>query len=249
MPSSSEFRRRAREALRGKWPLAAVVAFLATLLGATVSTSGGSISLPDFSDSSSEESGLSPEIEQFIDQWIGVIAVILIIVLLGAAIIGLVQFILGGAVSLGYAKFNLNIVDGKEVSVSTLFSQFDRFGEGFCMKLLMNIFITLWSLLFIIPGIVKTYSYAMMPFILAENPHLSANEAITKSRQLMDGHKSELFYLDLTFIGWVLLSVFVPIVGAPLVSCYINTSRAAFYREISRFDSTLYRNPVEVPGT
>ncbi len=182
-------------------------------------------------------------------QWPGVIAVVLIVVLLGAAIIGLVQFILGGVVSLGYAKFNLNIVDGKEVSVSTLFSQFDRFGEGFCMKLLMNIFITLWSLLFIIPGIVKSYSYSMAPYILAENPHLSANEAITKSRQLMDGHKSELFYLDLTFIGWNLLSLFVPVVGGPLVSAYIEASRAAFYREISRFDSTLYRNPVEVPGT
>lgn len=247
MPSSSEFRRRAREALRGKWALAAVVSFLAALLGANITSSGGfSFSFPS---SSSEESELSPALEQFIDQWIGVIIVVLIIILLVGFAIALAQFILGGVVALGYAKFGLDLVDGKEASFSTLFSQFNRFGEGFCMKLLIDIFLTLWSLLFIIPGLVKAYSYAMTPFILAENPHLSANEAITKSRQLMDGHKSELFYLDLTFIGWVLLSVFAPVIGGPLVSCYINASRAAFYREISRFDSTLYRNPVEVPGT
>ncbi len=246
MPSSSEFRRRAREALRGKWALAAAVSFLAALLGANITSSGSfSFSIPS---SSSEESELSPALEQFIEQWIGVIIVVLIVVLLIAIIIGLVQFILGGVIALGYAKFGLDLVDGKEASFSTLFSQFNRFGEGFCMRLLMNIFLTLWTLLFIIPGLVKAYSYAMTPFILAENPHLSANEAITKSRQLMDGHKSELFYLDLSFLGWILLSIFAPLIGTALVSCYTHTSRAAFYREISRFDSTLYRNPVEVQG-
>ena len=77
--------------------------------------------------------------------------------------------------------------------------------DGFCMKFLQGLYIALWSLLLVIPGIVKTYSYAMTPYIMSEHPSLTANEAITESRRIMNGNKWRLFCLDFSFIGWELL--------------------------------------------
>lgn len=73
------------------------------------------------------------------------------------------------------------------------------------MKFLQGLYIALWSLLLVIPGIVKTYSYAMTPYIMSEHPSLTANEAITESRRIMNGNKWRLFCLDFSFIGWELL--------------------------------------------
>ncbi len=73
--------------------------------------------------------------------------------------------------------------------------------------ILSTIYIFLWTLLLIIPGIIKSYSYALTPYILVEHPEMSANEAIEESMRLMDGHKFDLFYLQLSFIGWAILSI------------------------------------------
>ena len=73
------------------------------------------------------------------------------------------------------------------------------------MIFLTGLYIALWSLLFIIPGIIKSFSYAMAPYILAEHPEMTASEAITESRHMMDGNKWRLFCLDFSFIGWSLL--------------------------------------------
>ena len=105
----------------------------------------------------------------------------------------IIKIIISGAAKLGYAMFNLKLVDHKDVNLSNLFSQFHRLGDGFCMNFLIGLFTFLWSLLLIIPGIIKTYSYAMTPYILAENPGMTATEAITESRQVMDGNKWRLF--------------------------------------------------------
>lgn len=79
--------------------------------------------------------------------------------------------------------------------------------------LIMYVYIFLWSLLFLIPGIIKAYSYAMTPYILAEHPELSVNEAIDRSRAMMKGHKFDYFFLQLSFIGWMLLSIITLGVG------------------------------------
>ena len=109
---------------------------------------------------------------------------------------------------LGYAKFLLKQHDRKELQFSDLFSQFERFGTGFAQKFLRTLFIVLWSLLFIIPGIVKGLSYAMTPFILEDHPEMTASQAIKASMQLMDGHKMDLFILGLSFIGWITAHTF-----------------------------------------
>jgi uncharacterized membrane protein len=151
-----------------------------------------------------------------------------------AGILALVSFIIGGAVNLGYATYLLKQHDRANFEFGDLFSQFHRFGQGFAQRFLRGLYIFLWSLLFVIPGIVKSYAYAMTPFIMADNPEMTANEAITASKEMMNGHKGELFWLSLTFIGWVLLSVLTLGIGTLFLNPYMNASYAAFYRNLTR---------------
>jgi len=90
----------------------------------------------------------------------------------------------------------------------------------------------LWSLLFIIPGIIKSFSYAMTPFIIEEYPELTATEAIHRSRMMMRGHKFDLFWLLLSFIGWGILNIFTLGIGTLWLVPYMETSMAAFYGEV-----------------
>ena len=124
---------------------------------------------------------------------------------------------------------NLNLVDNKDAVFSDLFSQFDRLGAGFCMNFLTGLYIVLWTLLFIIPGIIKSFSYAMAPYILAEHPEMTASEAITESRRMMDGNKWRLFCLDFSFIGWDLLCSLPVIVAVFALSGSILRSGAGAY--------------------
>ena len=96
-----------------------------------------------------------------------------------------------------------------------------------------DLFISLWTLLFVIPGIVKSYSYRMVPFIMAEDPNTDSMRAITLSRQMMDGHKLDAFILDLSFIGWHLLSaITVGIFGIFYTNPYVNATNAELYAEL-----------------
>jgi len=97
---------------------------------------------------------------------------------------------------------------------------------------LMVIFIFLWSLLLVIPGIIKCFSYAMTPYILEEHPELTANEAIDHSRAMMKGHKFDLFWLLLSFIGWLILCMFTFGIGYLWLTPYMQTSVAAFYEDV-----------------
>lgn len=91
----------------------------------------------------------------------------------------------------------------------------------------------LWTLLFIIPGLIKSYSYRMVPYILSDNEDMSATEAITKSREIMNGNKWRAFVLDLSFIGWVFLScITLGLVGIFYVAPYISATEAELYEAI-----------------
>lgn len=96
----------------------------------------------------------------------------------------------------------------------------------------MQLLTFFWSLLFIIPGIVKAFSYAMTPFILDEYPELTPVEAIHRSRMMMRGHKFDLFWLYLSFIGWVFLCLLTAGIGFLWLAPYIQTAEAAFYEEV-----------------
>ena len=99
--------------------------------------------------------------------------------------------------------------------------------------LLRDVFLALWYCLLFIPGIIKSYSYMMVPYIVNDNPELSAKEVITRSREMMNGNKWRAFLLDLSFIGWVLLSLMTcGIVGVFYSEPYRRSARAALYLEL-----------------
>lgn len=121
--------------------------------------------------------------------------------------------------------------DGKIVSNSFKigYGNYWRHVWGF---LLRGIFIFLWSLLLIVPGIIKSLSYAMTFYILRDRPELSVNQAINLSKDMMYGHKFDLFYLYLSFIGWILLCILTLGIGILWVYPYIEAAQASFYADV-----------------
>ena len=109
---------------------------------------------------------------------------------------------------------------------------FKSWGHNVGGMLLMVVYTFLWSLLLIIPGIIKYFSYAMTPFILADKPELTANEAIELSMKMMDGHKLDFFILTLSFIGWSILAIFTLCIGYLWLVPYMYTTMAAFYEDV-----------------
>ena len=109
----------------------------------------------------------------------------------------------------------------------------DDWGNVILVMFLRNLFIALWSLLFVIPGIVKAYSYRMVPYLLKDHPELSGTQVITISRQMMKGHKADAFVLDLSFIGWLILSVLTcGILHIFWVGPYIQATDAELYEAV-----------------
>jgi len=104
--------------------------------------------------------------------------------------------------------------------------------HNMCGMLLMDIYIILWTLLFIIPGIIMSFAYAMTPYILVDEPQLPIAEAITKSRRMMNGHKFDLFCLYLSFIGWFILCMLTLGIGFFWLVPYVKTAVAAFYEDL-----------------
>lgn len=140
--------------------------------------------------------------------------------------------LLSGPFNLGIHISALDVSRKQPVSVGSLFEGFKSFGDSLTLYILNAIFIFLWSLLLVIPGIIKAYSYSMGYFILADRPDLSGNQARKRSMYLMKGHKWQLFCLDFSFIGWYLLSLLTLGILAFWVYPYHMTARAEFYNEL-----------------
>ncbi len=141
-------------------------------------------------------------------------------------------FVISGPLSLGLAGFWLSISRGQDARVSQLFDGFDRFGTALSAYLLVLIFVLLWSLLLIVPGIIAYLSYSQTFFILADDKSLGPLAAIRKSKEMMQGNRWKLFWLWCRFIGWFLLSVLTCGIGFLWLGPYFNVSLAKFYDDI-----------------
>lgn len=130
-----------------------------------------------------------------------------LIVLIVGLVFSLVGLLIAGPLQYGYIHAIVTNYQGRVPSVENLFSGFKYIWKLLVLNLLIGIYTFLWSLLFIIPGIVKGIAYSRAIYIFYENPELSANECIKRSQELMDGYKGEYFLLMLSYFGWVLLSV------------------------------------------
>ena len=163
---------------------------------------------------------------------IGAVAIIFIVVLFVVMAIDIVLSIfLFNPLKVGGSKFYLKNLK-EPAAVRELAWGFDNSYKNIIkIMFLRDLFTFLWTLLLIIPGIVKSYEYRMIPFLLSENPEMTQEEAFARSRYLMDGNKWRAFVFDLSFIGWYFLCI-IPFVGMFYVKPYKNSADAALYDAI-----------------
>lgn len=156
---------------------------------------------------------------------------------------GIAALFLTGAFTLGLAIMGLAVARMQEVRAAQLFDGFKNYGSSLALFLLITIFTALWSLLLVIPGIIKAYSYSMSWYILADNPQMGANEARKQSMTYMNGNKWRLFCLHFSFIGWMLLGILTFGILYFWIIPYMQTAQAEFYRDIIAERSETNPNP------
>ena len=163
------------------------------------------------------------------------IIVMAVTAIAGSFTLGLGSIIVTGPLIVGLYGFYLNTARSSDEmnDFTVLFKSF-KHGQRYILPILTAIYTFLWSILFVIPGIVKFFAYSMAPYIIADKPGLSAKYALSLSQDMMKGHKWKLFCLYLSFIGWFILCG-IPVIGwclIPWVGAYVQASMAEFYEEI-----------------
>ena len=228
MKKAKDFRKLALESLKDRWGEAILLYFVAGLIQG-VGSGGMGINFKYSTNMSGFEG--SESFVEFISNpiVIGIFATVFVVGLVFA--IAASAFVM--IINLGLAGAGLNLCARKPTSLNMLFSQFSNWKVAIITGFLKNILITLWTFVFIVPGIVVSYSYAMVEYILVENPSLTASQALKQSKKMMKGNRMRLFCLELSFIGWDILALFTCGIGYAVLNPYKQVAKAAFYREIS----------------
>lgn len=144
----------------------------------------------------------------------------------------IIYITLGGPFYLGFAGYFLKRIRGEDAYTKNIFDGFRYFSRGFVLGLLTYVFTLLWSLLLILPGIIKSLSYSMAFFILYDNPEMSPRQALKESCRMMKGYRGKLFGLTLSFIGWFFLGLLALGIGQFWVYPYMHMSLANFYENL-----------------
>ncbi len=173
--------------------------------------------------------------EQLGGKWGGAILACVIYSVISSAasgFAGIGALIVGGPLELGLATYFLLLKRQKSAQMEDLFKGFKSFERALVLYIVRTIFVILWSLLLIFPGIIATLRYSMAIYVLHDNPELSGMEALSRSKEMMDGHKGKLFGLYLSFIGWAILCPFTLGIGYLWLFPYIKASEANFYEDL-----------------
>ena len=160
------------------------------------------------------------------------LSLVLGIILSVSAITFVGPFILLGPLYLGLSMFSIEVVRTSNGKFETGFKGFKQFGTAFIAFLLMTLFTSLWALLFIFPAYIAIFSYSMTFYIIADNPSISGSEAIKKSKEMMKGHKWELFVLLFSFFWWYVLGVITFGLAYIYIIPYIEATVVNFYEKI-----------------
>lgn len=227
-----ELKERAKFSLKSFYWKSVLVAFVAALIGGGLSFGGGGSDSGESIDITGNDivDGIGGRLTGRAMALIGLgVAIILVAVLLAL----LLSIFVFSPIQVGCDKYFLDASEGN----ANLSNMGYFFKNGYMnvvgVQFLTSLFIFLWSLLFIIPGIVKAYSYRMIPYILAEDPYMSFSEAKRLSQQMMDGEKWDTFVLDLSFILWALLAALtLNIVGIFWVEPYIQFTNVELYKVV-----------------
>jgi uncharacterized membrane protein len=179
-------------------------------------------------------------------KWLGAVIATVAMAAIGLAanFAPIITLLASGPLRAGYALYFLRIVRGGAPDVDTLFSGFHSFLRNLALFLLFTLYVFLWSLLLVVPGIVKALGYSMAWYIRNDEPGLSASQALQASAEMMRGHKLRLFWLSLSFVGWYLLSVLVVLFSPFLLAStndpqtyvgYVNLFMGAVYLFINPY--------------
>ena len=209
MQLNSELRAQARERLEGQWGTFVLMTFLMLVIQTILQIPGYIGSLLEV---------LSPEN---------------VLASLSFSNISNILSLLALPLSWGLTVSLLRNHREESVDLENLFDGFrgGRYTRVFCALFLVQLFTILWTLLLIIPGIMKAFSYALTPYIIMDEPELTARQAITRSCEIMEGRRWKLFCLSLSFIGWGILSLLTFGIGFLWLAPYMNASIAAFYED------------------
>lgn len=218
MKTNQELKNEALAALKGNWAPAVLAAVLLVVI--TVM-----LSIPSY---------VADFFAQDVTSYEDVDLTKLMISLMLTQIGGILSVFLLYPMSIGYAVAHKDLLLYGDASVTrnVIRHSFKGYFRNVLAMLLTYVFTALWMLLFIVPGLVKAYAYAMTPFIIKDYPELSPNQAINLSIKMMDGHKFDLFCLSMSFIGWILLSILTLGVGLVWLMPYMETTVAAFYQDV-----------------
>lgn len=228
-----ELKLRAKEAMKKAAPNIFLVAFVCLLLtnAPTFVTEGPTIRLMMQADSLEEMI--------YIYEKGGVVT--------GGILLTLATFAMSiflNLVTCGWQLYTLRASRQEETgSLETLFACFQQFWRFLSAVLLMGLFTALWTMLFIIPGIIAAYSYSQTIYIMLDHPEMSAMEAIAASKQMMRGHKAELFVLEFSFVGWALLAGFTFGILLIWLEPYMQVSKANFYNAVSGWQPYVPQEP------
>lgn len=169
----------------------------------------------------------------FGNNWmLGLLATVIFAILSGILSSFAIGALFIGPLTVGLAAFFLIPARGGAMDIANMtyaIKNGDRFTRSMLVEIFTMLFTFLWALLFIIPGIVKSYSYALAPYLAVEREDLDARACLDESQRLMDGHKWQLFILDLSFIGWMLVGILCCCIGIYFVEPYRCAARAEFY--------------------
>ena len=235
MRLAKDYRETAWNILRGRYWWTVLAGLIASLLGGA-SARGfrfdfkvGQNDLPFMVERWTHGQFDVQQIQALLNPFAGIVASMAVLF----AMYGIAVFIVGSAVELGYNSFNLSLYESPAApKIETLFSRFPYFGNALLLRILMALKILAWTLLFVIPGIVAAYRYSMAPYIMAENPDMSAMDAIEESKRLMVDKKWRLFCLQISFIGWWILASITGI-GVVFLLPYTEAANAAFYLDLT----------------
>lgn len=233
MWSTSEIKARGRAALKLNYWKCVLVSFIMGFV-----LSGPSSISSRFNTSSEESQQAMQELQESVDsltpgQKIALAAGVAGVFTLVFVISLLIKIFLYNPLKVGGLAFFKRNVQDAPADLNEIGVGFRNYMHTFVTLFLNDLFLTLWTLLLIVPGIIKSYSYRMVPYIIADEPELSPTETITRSRQMMDGHKWHTFCYDLSFIGWALLTILTcGLVGLFWFGPYKNNSDAALYLEL-----------------
>jgi uncharacterized membrane protein len=224
MWSRSELKEIGKAAFKQNYWRCVLVAFILALLTAGSSASGSSNSTKQMENSMSQMG--NEELAAFFAA-LAAIAIIFVIVWT------LLRIFLLNLVEVGCHSFLKKNITDPSTNLEELKIAFGDYKRSMLTMLLRDVFLALWYCLLIIPGVIKSYSYCMVPYILLDNPELGAKEVITRSREMMNGNKWKTFVLDLSFIGWMLLSfITCGLVGIFYEEPYRRSTRAALYLKL-----------------